>query len=89
MLSGVQPNAITAATACGLGLLGDVLGCAVGVDGAMTFYRHDLNDVTTKMPPNDLLILAFGLPVAARSAGGPSPAESRRRSGTSPKLSPS
>ena len=33
--------------------------------GVMAFHRYHLNDVTAEPLVNDLLILAFGLPVAA------------------------
>jgi putative ABC transport system permease protein len=60
---------ITGATAGGLGLLGGVIGTAVGVAGVTAFYRHDLHDVFAHLPISELLILAVGLPVAAAVGG--------------------
>jgi hypothetical protein len=36
-----------------------------GIGDVMAFHRHDLNDVAAEAPVIDLLIVAFGLPVAA------------------------
>lgn len=60
---------ITGATAGGLGLMGGILGTAVGLAGISVFYRHHLHDVYARMPVGDLLILAIGLPLVAFAGG--------------------
>jgi len=62
-------RAITAATAGGIGLLGGVMGTAVGVVGVSAFYRHHLHDVWSGLPTTDLLLLVVALPAAAAVGG--------------------
>lgn len=60
---------ITAATTGGIGLLGGVLGTAIGLAGIITFYRQHLDSIFARLPVHDLLLLALGLPLAAAVAG--------------------
>lgn len=60
---------ITAATAGGLGLLGGVVGVAVGLAGSAAFYHEYLDLVFAHLPVRDLLVLVVGLPVAAAVGG--------------------
>jgi putative ABC transport system permease protein len=60
---------ITAATAGGLGVLGGVVGIAVGLAGTAAFYHHYLDLVFTHLPMRDLVILLVGLPLAAAVGG--------------------
>jgi putative ABC transport system permease protein len=74
---------ITATTTGGLGLLGGVIGAAVGLAGVVAFYRHHLDQVFFRLPVDDLLILAVGLPLGAFVGGwllsGREPAAIARR----------
>lgn len=62
-------RAVTSTTTGGLGLLGGVLGTAVGLAGVASFYRHHLDQVSSRFPVADLLVLAVGLPLAAALGG--------------------
>jgi putative ABC transport system permease protein len=62
-------RAITAVTAGGLGLLGGLIGVAIGLAGLSAFYRRHLHDLFARLPVVDLLVLLIGLPLAAAVGG--------------------
>jgi putative ABC transport system permease protein len=60
---------ITAATAAALGLLGAILGLAGAVIAGLAWAHSSLSATFGSLPPNDVLILLAGLPLAAAAGG--------------------
>ncbi|HTQ93152.1 MAG TPA: FtsX-like permease family protein [Streptosporangiaceae bacterium] len=60
---------ITAATAAALGLLGAILGLAAAAIAALAWAHSSLSATFGGLPPDDVLILLAGLPLAAAAGG--------------------
>jgi putative ABC transport system permease protein len=67
--SGMTRRTITAATATALGLLGAILGTAGAVIAAMAWSHSGPSATAGGVPPNDILIVLIGLPLAAAIGG--------------------
>lgn len=67
--SSTTRRTITAATAGALGLLGALLGTAVGYAATAAFFRGQLTERMSHVPVLDLVLIVVGLPLAAAAGG--------------------
>lgn len=67
--SSTTRRTITAATAGALGLLGALLGTAVGYAATTAFFRSQLSERMSHVPVLDLVLILVGMPVLAAAGG--------------------